>query len=168
MGAETAENLFLGSGCRRKGFFAKVSACNFPSSCSAVTRPVSPPCGWQSRLAMPMRTGRRWACPYWRAGCCMRAEACLIQTSRKTQKKGRLKTRNGVFRRPSVICCYSCAMISTPASCKACINSGGGLQFSSPMMRRRFGKYAKSATACLPMVKSSSPQPGSKKGNISS
>ena len=25
MGAETAENLFLGSGCRRKGFFAKVS-----------------------------------------------------------------------------------------------------------------------------------------------
>ena len=30
---------------------------------------------------MPIRIGRRWVWPYWRAGCCMRAEACLIQTS---------------------------------------------------------------------------------------
>ncbi|SKO73027.1 Uncharacterised protein [Mycobacteroides abscessus subsp. massiliense] len=36
------------------------AACNSPSSCSAVMRPVSPPCGWQRRSAMPMRIGRRW------------------------------------------------------------------------------------------------------------
>ena len=31
---------------------------------------------------MPIRIGRRWVWPYWRAGCCIHAEDCLIQTSR--------------------------------------------------------------------------------------
>ena len=53
----------------------------------SVSRPVSPPCGWQRRSAMPMRIGQRWVWPYWRAGCCIHAEDCLMRMNRKTQRK---------------------------------------------------------------------------------